>query len=391
MYPDLPLWSYCLVILAFTHITTAAITIYLHRHQTHRALDLHPVVGHFFRLWLWLTTGMKTREWVAVHRKHHAWVETENDPHSPRFYGIWKVLLDGVALYRAESNNPETLAKYGHGTPDDWIEHHLYSRFTYLGTGLMLIINLALFGVIGLTVWAVQMAWFPFFAAGVINGAGHWWGYRNFESSDTSTNIIPVGMLIGGEELHNNHHAFAASARFSSKWYEFDLGWYYIMTLGMLGLARVKHIAPKPVIDHDKQGADLDTVRAIVTNRMHVMSHYVRDVIKTVYKEEKSQATRTKRNLLKRSKRLLIKHELLLDIGARRRLEELFHHSDPLQVVYEFKQRLQTLWQEKSASQEKLLASLQEWCLQAEASGIEALREFAQHLKGYSLQPVSIQ
>ncbi|MFL6712717.1 MAG: acyl-CoA desaturase, partial [Sulfurifustis sp.] len=222
---SLPWWGYVLVALVFTHITIASVTIYLHRHQAHRALDLHPVVSHFFRFWLWLTTGMITKEWAAVHRKHHAKVETPDDPHSPQQWGIRKVLWDGTSLYRVASKDGEILAKYGHGTPDDWIERHLYSRRNTWGIASMLVINLVLFGPIGLTIWAVQMAWIPFFAAGVINGIGHYWGYRNYEVQDASRNIVPWGILIGGEELHNNHHAYPSSAQLSNKWWVFDIGW----------------------------------------------------------------------------------------------------------------------------------------------------------------------
>ena len=313
MYNDLPVWAYVLITLLLTHITIAGVTIYLHRNQTHRAVDLHPLVSHFFRFWLWLTTGMRTRDWVAVHRKHHAMVETGDDPHSPQYYGIKKVLFDGVDLYRREIARPETLDSYGHGTPADWLERNLYSRFNSLGITLLFVIYFLLFGFIGITLWAVQMVWIPFFAAGVINGVGHWRGYRNFESQDTSTNIVPFGVLIGGEELHNNHHAFPGSARFSSKWFEFDLGWQYIRTMQSLGLARVRKLAPKLVIDFNKRLADLDTVRAIVANRLQVMTDYAHVVVKRVYKQEKIEATAAKRRLLASNRRLLIKHPTLLD------------------------------------------------------------------------------
>lgn len=387
MFHDLPVWAYILITLLLTHITIAGVTIYLHRNQTHRAVDLHPLISHFFRLWLWLTTGMRTRDWVAVHRKHHAMVETGDDPHSPQVYGIKKVLFDGVDLYRKEIINPETLETYSYGTPDDWLERNLYSRFSSLGISLLFVIYFLLFGFIGITVWAVQMLWIPFLAAGVINGIGHWWGYRNYECQDASTNIVPLGVLIGGEELHNNHHAFPASARFSSKWYEFDLGWQYITTMQSLGLARVRKLAPKLIIDFNKRLADLDTVRAVVANRLHVMTDYARVVVKRVYKEEKVEATSAKRRLLASNRRLLTKHPALLDAGAKQRLEELFSHFHTLQTVHEFGQRLQNMWQEKSASYERLLESLQEWCNQAEATGIEALQEYAAKIRGYTLQP----
>ena len=387
MFSHLPVWAYILIILGLTHVTIVSVTVFLHRHQAHRALDLHPLVSHFFRAWLWLTTGMSTTAWVATHRKHHARVETEDDPHSPQVLGLRKVLWQGAELYRLQARNRETLAEYGHGTPDDALERHLYRRFPSGGIVLMLILDVVLFGAIGLTVWAVQMLWIPFFAAGVINGVGHWRGYRNFESQDTSTNIVPFGVLIGGEELHNNHHAFPGSARFSSKWFEFDLGWQYIRTMQSLGLARVRKLAPKLVIDFNKRLADLDTVRAIVANRLQVMTDYAHVVVKRVYKQEKIEATAAKRRLLASNRRLLIKHPTLLDASAKQRLDELFSHSATLHTVHEFGQRLQRMWQEKSASYEHLLESLQEWCNQAEATGIEALQEFAAKIRGYTLQP----
>ena len=243
----LPVWGYIILALVLTHITIVSVTLYLHRHQAHRALDLHPIVSHFFRFWLWLTTGMETKQWVAIHRKHHAKVETEGDPHSPKIYGIKKVLWEGAELYRAECPNEETMRIYGHNTPDDWIERNLYSRFSAAGPTTMFIINFVLFGFAGMAIWAVQMAWIPFFAAGVINGIGHWWGYRNYETEDTSSNIVPFGILIGGEEMHNNHHAFASSARFSNKWWEFDIGWMYIQLMQAIGLAKVKKVASRPM------------------------------------------------------------------------------------------------------------------------------------------------
>ncbi|MFT5132617.1 MAG: stearoyl-CoA desaturase (delta-9 desaturase) [Gammaproteobacteria bacterium] len=388
MYNDLPVWTYVLITLGLTHVTIASVTIFLHRHQTHRALDLHPCISHFFRLWLWLTTGTVTKEWVAIHRKHHARVEADEDPHSPQRVGVLKVLLQGAELYRKEARNPETLEKYGFQTPDDYLERKLYSRFSVLGLFIMLAFNLACFGFIGLTIWAIQMAWIPMFAAGVINGLGHWWGYRNFESADASTNIIPLGMFIGGEELHNNHHAFASSARFSSKWYEIDLGWSYIKLMQSLGLAKVKKLAPKLAHDSAKEGVDLDTVKAVIANRLHIMSVYARDVVKQVYKEEKSKASETSKDFFKRGKRWLIRHENLMDTHAKQRLEDLLAQSHSLSVVYEYRQKLQALWQEKTASQEGLLDALQEWCQQAEQTGIKALEDFAQTMRGYSLSQV---
>ncbi len=383
---DLSFWGYVAATLILTQITIAAVTIYLHRHQAHRALDLHPAVSHFFRFWLWLATGMVTREWVAVHRKHHARCETPEDPHSPQMLGISKVLWEGSELYRAEAAKPETLARYTHGTPDDWMERHVYSRYPNRGILLMFLIDLLLFGLPGITIWAIQMVWIPFFAAGVINGIGHYWGYRNYETQDASTNIVPWGILIGGEELHNNHHAFASSAKFSSKWWEFDLGWLYIRLLASLGLGRVKKVPPKAVLVPGKVKVDVDTLSAIITNRLQVMAQYASNVVQRVHQEELSRAHGAYRHLLKRARALLVREESLMTEECRLRLEHVLDGSQALQTVYDFKQKLQAIWSQRSASQEKLLQSLQEWCRQAEETGIRALVDFASHLRSYSLQ-----
>src|SRR3989344_1934460 len=272
----LPWWGYIIVALVFTHITIAAVTIFLHRHQAHRALVLHPIVSHFFRCWLWLTTGMVTKEWAAIHRKHHAKVETPEDPHSPQQYGIGTVMWQGSELYRKEAKNRETLERYGHGTPDDWVERHVYTGRSKHGIALMFAINVVLFGPIGITIWAIQMIWIPVFAAGIINGIGHYWGYRNFEVADASTNIFPWGILIGGEELHNNHHTFGSSAKLSSKWWEFDIGWLYFRLMETVGLAKVKKIPPALSYNAAQQHIDIDTVRAVITARFQAMSHFAR-------------------------------------------------------------------------------------------------------------------
>jgi stearoyl-CoA desaturase (delta-9 desaturase) len=372
--------------LVLTHATIAGVTIYLHRHQAHRALTLHPLVSHFFRFWLWMTTGMVTREWVAVHRKHHAKCETPEDPHSPQVLGIRKVMWEGSELYRREAANRETLEHYGHLTPDDWLERHLYSRFPWLGITLMLLLDIALFGSLGLVLYAVQMVWIPFWAAGVINGVGHWWGYRNFETPDASRNITPLAILIGGEELHANHHAFPASARFSIKWWEFDLGWIWIRLLALLGLARVKKVAPRPVIIDGKLSIDRDTVRAVVANRMHVMANYAREVIRPVLKQERQQAEGSCKRTLRRARALLTRETSLIDEAARQRLDSLLEQFSNLRVVYHYRQQLQSVWARKATSQESLIKALQDWCLQAEATGISSLEAFARRLRGYSLQ-----
>jgi len=384
---ELPLWGYVVITLMMTHITIAAITIYLHRHQAHRALDLHPVLAHAFRFWLWLTTGTVTKEWVAVHRKHHARVETKEDPHSPQIHGIRKVLLEGYELYRAGANDREALEKYGHGTPDDWMERKLYSGQSFWGVYAMLAIDLVLFGVVGLIIWAVQMLWQPVLAAGVINGVGHWGGYRNFEVPDASKNIVPWGILIGGEELHNNHHAFPSSARLSNRWWELDIGWLYIRLFEMLGLARVKKVQPpEPALKPGKARADLDTLRALLTHRFQVMSRYAQTVLARVHAEEVARAEAPRRGVLRSAKRLLWREESLLSAEARRKLERALEESYALKVAYDYRRRLQAIWQERGASQERLLQALEEWCRQAEASGIRALQEFARTLPSYSLR-----
>ena len=377
-----------LATLWMTHITIASVTIFLHRAQAHRALDLHPVISHFFRFWLWLTTGMITKQWVAIHRKHHAKCETSEDPHSPQILGIRKVLWEGAELYRSEAANSETLKRYGHGTPDDWLEDHLYTRYDRLGVTLMLFIDLALFGIAGLTIWAIQLLWIPFWAAGIVNGLGHYWGYRNYEPRDASTNLLPIGLIIGGEELHNNHHAFPSSAKLSNHWWEFDIGWLYIRILTILRLAHVKKIAPIPQQLRDKQVIDLDTLRAVVLGRLYVMADFGRNVVAPVLREELRKADDSRRRVLKRTKVLLLREEARLDDRDRARLRSALDMSQALCTVYEFRMSLQSLWNRTTVSHEKLLASLQDWCAQAEASGIQVLQEFAQSLRGYSMRSV---
>lgn len=384
---NLPWWAHIPAALILTHITIVAVTLFLHRCQAHRGLDLHPIVSHFFRFWLWMTTGMTTKEWVAVHRKHHAKCETPEDPHSPYVEGINKVLWEGAELYKVEAGKATTLEKYGHGTPNDWIERNVYSRFTVGGLSLLAIVYLALFGVYGITMWAVQMLWIPFFAAGVINGLGHYRGYRNYECEDGSTNLTNIGILIGGEELHNNHHAFPSSAKFSSKWWEFDIGWFYIRILSMLGLARVKKIAPKPVILASKDKIDMDTLSAIIVSRLHIMSDYAKTVSLPVLKQELAKADRGYHSLLRQAKRILVKEESRMDDHSRSRLAELVAKNESLATVYEFRASLQELWTRTHASHDKLLHALQDWCHRAEATGIKVLADFAKTLRGYALQP----
>jgi stearoyl-CoA desaturase (delta-9 desaturase) len=330
---------------------------------------------------------MTTKTWTAIHRKHHAFVDTAEDPHSPQTRGLYKVLLEGAELYRLEGANPETLRKFGHGTPNDWLERNLFASHDRVGVFTMMAINLILFGPIGLTIWAVQMAWIPIFAAGIINGVGHWRGYRNFETADASTNITPLGILIGGEELHNNHHAFASSARFSSKPWEFDIGWLYIRVLAALGLAKVKKLAPVPRFDRAKAMADLDTLSAVISGRFHVMADYAGQVIKRVHRDEVKNAASATRKLLAPTRSLLGKEDSLMDETQRSVLATGLQHSDALAIVYEFRQQLQQIFTERTATPERLLLQLQEWCRRAEATGIAALEDFAASLRCYTLVP----
>jgi stearoyl-CoA desaturase (delta-9 desaturase) len=383
---DLSTWGYIGITLLLTHITIAAVTIFLHRNQSHNALTLHPVISHFFRFWLWMTTGMVTKQWVAIHRKHHVKCETEDDPHSPQIRGIRKVLLQGAELYRAEAKNIETLEKYGSGTPDDWIERNLYSRYPFLGISLLLPINIALFGVIGITIFAIQMLWIPFWAAGVINGIGHFWGYRNFESSDASRNIIPWGILIGGEELHNNHHSYAASARLSNKWWEFDIGWFYIRTLEIFKLAKVKKVSPKAIINTNKTSIDIETVRAVIRNRFHILKLYARKVTKPMLRQQIRSSEQAYRKLLRRASKLLTREDIVLDKTRRQHLDKALNENKTLQTVYQFKQQLKDIWIKTSSDQARRVQRLQKWCADAEKSGIQALQEFALYLRGYTLQ-----
>lgn len=382
---NLSFWGYVLATFILTQVTIAAVTIYLHRNQTHRALTLHPIVSHFFRFWLWLTTGMVTADWVAIHRKHHATTDIEGDPHSPVVEGLKTVLWQGAELYRSARKDREMVAKYSHGTPNDWLEKNVYSPHSSKGILLMLIINLLLFGIPGVTIWAIQMMWIPFHAAGVINGIGHFWGYRNFECRDTSTNIFPWGFWIGGEELHNNHHTFASSAKFSIKWWEFDLGWMYIQILAFFGLAQVKKLPPKIAIEAGKLHVDLDTVKAVISNRFPIMSKYYTSVIRPVLKVEKKThlEMQEKKKIFYRAGRLLRRESSLLNVKAKNRLNTLLEAHETLKTVYNFKQSLQNIWLKTASSQKELIDALQQWCQQAEESGLDVLKQFSRQLKGY--------
>lgn len=375
-------WQMVLFTLAMTHVTMISVTVFLHRHQAHRALDLHPVASHFFRFWLWLTTGQVTKEWTSIHRKHHAKCEQPEDPHSPHVYGIKTVLLRGYELYRKEAANQETMTRYGHGTPKDWLERHVYSRFSSAGVGLMLVIDLALFGAAGLAVWAVQMAWTPVMAAGIVNGAAHYWGYRNFEVSDASTNISPWGILIAGEELHNNHHTYPTSAKLSVKPYEFDIGWVYISLMQRVGLATVKKTPPKLALGEVRLVADEKTLEALISNRYEIMAGYAKGM-RRAFKDELQalQARHADAGVIKAAKRWLHRDADKVPTAAVPQLALARAASPALDKMVLMREELRQMWLNRSHTREQLAADLQAWCHQAEASGIAALREFSMRLR----------
>ncbi|MEI8299284.1 MAG: fatty acid desaturase [Pseudomonadota bacterium] len=379
---NLSFWGYVLAGFVMVQITMMAVTLYLHRDAAHRAVDLHPVLRHFFRLWIWATSGQITREWVAVHRKHHAFSDVEGDPHSPVLLGLRKILLEGAEVYQASARDPAIAAKYGRGTPDDWVERNVYARYRNLGLISLILADLVLFGVPGIIIIAVQMAAMPVMAAGVINGLGHALGYRNFECDNAARNLMPWGLLTGGEELHNNHHAFPSSARFSMRSYEFDIGWMWLTLFSAVGLAKVRKVAPRARVEAPRPVVDLDTVRTVITARMDVLRNYARTVTMPVLKAE---AARSAGALSLRVRKLLVRHPKLLDDAARARLQQVLAQSAALRTVHDFQQRLAVLWSGTIGDNERLTRYLRDWVREAEASGIERLQEFARALKGYRL------
>ena len=383
---DYSFWVYLLTVLILTHITIAAVTIFLHRHQAHRALDLHPAVSHFFRLWLWMTTGMVTREWVAVHRKHHAKAETEDDPHSPQIHGLASILWGGVVHYVRAKNDPEMLAKYSYGVPDDWLERNLYAKYPKLGVTLMAFINVGVFGLLpGMLMWGVQMVWIPFWAAGVVNGVGHYWGYRNFHPEDESRNIVPFGIIIGGEELHNNHHSFPTSARLSNRPFEFDLGWLYIRVLEMLRLAKVKRVAPRLLSADSRAACDLDTLQSVIANRLEVIVRFTRSVKPVCYQElsrfrgggggATAPSVGSVNNWLQNM-------EFRIDRVDREALARFIKNSPMMAKVAAMRATLISLWEDHTVAPEVLVERLHRWCVEAEQSGIAKLEKLAVELRG---------
>ncbi len=374
-------WQMVIFTLVVTHITIAAVTIYLHRHQAHRALELHPIPAHFFRLWLWLTTGMQTKAWAAIHRKHHAKCETEEDPHSPQIKGLKTVFWRGAELYRAEAKNQETLSKYGHGTPDDWIERHLYSALPWQGVGVMLVLDLLLFGIAGLSIWAIQMLWIPVTAAGIINGVGHYWGYRNFEAPDASTNISPWGILIGGEELHNNHHTYPTSAKLSVKPFEFDIGWLYIRALEILGMAHPKKTPPKAMFSTAPLPPDERTLEAMISNRYELMASYARALQRTLKSEIQTLPKKPADSILSVAQRWMHRDGEKVPVSVLPKLSEAKQLLPLASSMVAMREELRALWLNTHRSREQLTQDLQAWCQRAEASGIEALRDFSRRLR----------
>jgi len=382
-------WEIVIYTLVVTHITIVGVTLYLHRSQAHRGVDLHPAIAHFMRFWLWLTTGMVTKEWVSIHRKHHARCEREGDPHSPMIYGIGRVMFRGAELYREESRNDETLEKFGHGTPNDWVEKNIYARHSVVGILIMLAIDLLLFGVIGLTVWAIQMAWIPFWAAGVVNGVGHFWGYRNFASPDTSTNVFPIGILIGGEELHNNHHAYGTSAKFSSRWFEIDIGWGYLTALKWLGLANIKKVAPKLKLEASgKSAVDQRTLQGVIAHRYEILARYT-GLMREACQEEVAKLKAKGSDLvntdaIKSAAHWLGRGDETLAPAERERIDQALSQTESLSTLVQMRHDLVRLWESSSASSEQLLHDLQAWCQRAQQSGIASLQEFAMRLRRYA-------
>ena len=377
------LGSMALYLLVVTQLTILSVTLYLHRSQAHRGVDFHPLIAHFFRFWAWLTTAMVTRQWVAVHRKHHAKVETIEDPHSPMVFGIKRVFWQGVELYRVAASDKAIEEKYGRGTPDDWIERNLYARFPDAGPTLLALVSIALFGFWGLAIWAIQMLWIPFWAAGLVNGLGHWWGYRNFESSDTSTNLSPWGLWIGGEELHNNHHAFPSSAKFALRRFEVDIGWVVIRLLAALRLARVLRVAPSLNVRPNVHLPDSETLRAVLTHRFHALTDYYRQVIVPTLKDEAALASERVRAVPAKLRRALADGGRWLDGEGRQRLQALLERRPTLGTVVEYRARLLAALDQRMP--EQALRNLQQWVDEAEASGIAVLQQYAARLKAYAL------
>ena len=379
--------GWAIYLLIATQLTIFSVTLYLHRSLAHRGVDFHPAIAHVFRFWTWLTTSMIAREWAAIHRRHHAKCETEEDPHSPMFKGIGTVFWRGVELYREARGMRADIEQYGKGAPDDWIERRLYTPYATLGPTVLLFASFALFGFAGVAIWALQMAWIPFWAAGVVNGLGHWWGYRNFETTDTATNLTPWGVWIGGEELHNNHHAFPSSAKFALRKWEVDIGWVVIKGLEKVRLAKVLRVAPSLDVRPNIHVPDTDTMKALLAHRFQAMTDYQRNVLAPALREEARAAGAKLRALLPRHQRKgLVDDGRWLKPEAREQMRQWVAQRPRIRTLVEYRQKLASVLETRTSNAADALHNLQAWCREAEASGIRALQDYAARLKGYSLQ-----
>lgn len=382
-------WQIVIMTLIAVQVTLAGVSLFLHREQTHRGIILNPFLRHFFRFWTWFTTGMLTKDWVAIHRKHHAFCETQQDPHSPQIHGIRKVLFHGVNLYTQERKKRETIEKYGKDTPNDWIERNIYTRFHYLGIVLLALTDIALFGVIGLLVYAIQMLWIPFFAAGVINGIGHFTGYRNYRTDDSSRNITRFGFFIMGEELHNNHHAFPSSCKFAHRKGEHDIGWYLIKVLSFLKLCEIKKVVPVLNENSRAETINSDTVKAILTHKFNVLQQYIKDVIKPTVMNEYHDASRKVKKHLNRYMSSLSLDPKFIKKDIRKKISDNIDNSTTINTLIAYKQELQSIWNNNTLSMDEMITAIKDWCQKAEHSGISFLQEFAKKLSTYTLKPVT--
>lgn len=378
----LPWWGYALITFGVVQLMFLGITLFLHREQSHGSLELHPILRHFFRFWLWFSSGTVTKEWVAVHRRHHAYADQQGDPHSPVIFGIKAVMLEGYELYAKAAADPSVIENYGRGTPDDWLERHVYSPNSKWGIILCSTVHLVLFGVPGIIMIAAQLASQPVFAAGVVNGLGHYFGYRSFEMPSAATNIAPWGLLVAGEELHNNHHAFPWSARFAVQRWEFDIGWMWVCVFRAFGLVKVKRVAPRPHLSRQRESVDAETLHALFTNRMHVLRDYAHRVVRPVCREISRSVAGSGPRI---APNLFIRHPSLLADESHKSARELLDRHEKLRAIVEFREGLQQLWDD--ANQARAVQRLREWCAQAEASGIRSLREFARGLRAYARAP----
>lgn len=390
MFTEFTWWS-VIFLLVTTHITILTVTVYLHRAVSHRALTLNKWIEHFFRFWGWFTTGQSTRQWAAVHRKHHAFCEKDGDPHSPKIFGLKKVFFQGVSLYRTEAKNPETIEKYGKFTPNDWLENKLYENYSWLGLVVLLLIDVAFFGVHGTWVWLAQILWIPFWAAGVVNGVGHVKGYRNFNTDDQSRNICPIGFIIGGEELHNNHHAYPTSAKLSMRWYEFDMGWGWIKAFEFFKLAKINKQYSFPVFDKKKEEIDGINLQAFLSNKSYVLKMFFTQTKASVQRyieEVKKQDQGLNEYSIKKLKQYFYESYDSLKEEEKKIVFKLLQN-EKLKAVFNIKESMIKIWNEKNLNYNQLLEKLTVWQKEAYNHGMHDIKEFSQKilwLKNNNLQ-----